>query len=65
MTRTTEKRPKDSVRESPVEVALRRLSASGFRQKFFQQDSTAAYEAEKAMDGGDFAGNVATSKRRR
>ncbi|WP_208691819.1 hypothetical protein [Pseudomonas oryzihabitans] len=57
MVKTTEKHAK-AAGDTAIQAAMVRLSSSGFRQRFFQQDSNAAYEAEKAMDGADFAGKA-------
>lgn len=53
----TEYRSKDRTTESTVtiEAALKKIAASGLKERFMQQDRTGAYEAELAMEHSNFA----------
>lgn len=38
-----------------IEAAMRKIAASGLKERFIQQDRTGAYEAELAMEHSNFA----------
>lgn len=38
-----------------IEAAMQKISASGLKERFAQQDRTGAYEAELAMEHSNFA----------
>lgn len=53
----TKRRPKDrttTVSTAALEAALRKIAASGLKERFMQQDRSGAYEAELAMEHSNF-----------
>ena len=38
-----------------IEAAMRKIAASGLKERFMQQDRIGAYEAELAMEHSNFA----------
>lgn len=45
-----------------IEAAMRKIAASGLKERFMQQDRTGAYEAELAMEHSNFARSKKTDK---
>lgn len=54
----TNRRSKDRLAaesKKNIEAAMRKIAASGLKERFMQQDRTGAYEAELAMEHSNFA----------
>lgn len=55
MAKETSKRTTSASRAAGIQAALEKIAASGLLQKLAQEKSEGAYEAEKAMEHGNFA----------
>lgn len=55
MAKETSKRTTSASRAAGIQAALEKIAASGLMQKLAQEKSEGAYEAEKAMEHGNFA----------